>query len=260
MADFTTVTELPGTDMSSEQFARHCNRYYWAQGFVKDANVLEVGCGSGIGLAYLSKTAGKTVGLDVSDEVLAHPRRMFSEVENMTFKTGDGVTLPFDNAQFDVVMIFEALYYLSDAEVFFKEVNRVLKPGGELLVINANKDLFDFNPSPFSTEYHGTVELEKLAVSQGMEVELFGSTPFQSVSLRQKIIRPIKAFAVKFGLIPKTMSGKKLLKKLVFGKMMQMPNEITDNMVVREKLFSLPKGQPNLDYKCIHLVATKPTR
>jgi len=45
--------------------------------------------------------------------------------------------------------------------------------------------------------------------------------------MRQKIMRPLKKLVVRLGLIPKSMAGKKILKKLVFGNLVPMPAEIT---------------------------------
>ena len=50
----------------------------------------------------------------------------------------------------------------------------------------------------------------------------------KAVSWRQRVLRPIKKLAVTLNLMPKTMVGKKLLKRLVFGSLVPMPKEITE--------------------------------
>jgi SAM-dependent methyltransferase len=126
-----------------------------------------------------------------------------------------------------VIILFEAIYYVPDAARFVRECRRVLRPGGDVLVATANKDLSDFNPSPLSYTYYGTVELAELFRAQGFEVEVSGFLPVGVLSWRQKVLRPIKKLAVSSGLMPKTMKGKKLLKRLVFGKLVPMPAELT---------------------------------
>ena len=51
----------------------------------------------------------------------------------------------------------------------------------------------------------------------GFKTEFFGDTPLDEVSILQKVLRPVKKFVVDFGLMPKSMAGKKFLKKIVFG-------------------------------------------
>ncbi len=162
---------------------------------------------------------------DVSPAVLKHAQLHYGN--RARIEQFDAQKIPVLDASVDVVLIFEALYYLPEPEAFFAEVARVLRPGGYLLIVTANKDLYDFNPSPYSHKYFGVVELENKLAALGYGCSFFGDTPLQSVSLRQRLLRPIKKFVVSAGLMPTTMVGKKLLKRIVFGTMQPMPAEIT---------------------------------
>jgi hypothetical protein len=73
--------------------------------------------------------------------------------------------------------------------------------------------------------------------------------------MKQKILRPIKMIAAKTGLIPKTMKGKKLLKRLVFGKMIKMPNEIKAGMMEFVEPVKLVSGVPDAKHKVIYASA-----
>ena len=59
-----------------------------------------------------------------------------------------------------------------DAEKFVNECKRVLRHGGKVLVATANKDLYDFNPSPHSCKYYGVMELNELFARHGFEEEI----------------------------------------------------------------------------------------
>ena len=83
-----------------------------------------------------------------------------------------------------------------------------------------------FNPSPHSYKYYGVVELNDLFAKHGFKAEFFGDTPISKISMIQKILRPVKKIAVNLNLMPKSMAGKKLLKRLVFGDLVEMPAEI----------------------------------
>src|SRR5262249_22673557 len=141
---FLQLTELAGSEISEEQLQRMVNRYMWALDYCNNRDVLEVACGSGQGLRLLaSKTRSLAAG-DYSPEVLAHTKKAVGSI--VDFKQFDAEQMPYADGSFDVVIIFEALYYIRNADRFFSEARRVLRPGGVLLIATANKDLFDFNP------------------------------------------------------------------------------------------------------------------
>jgi len=85
--------------------------------------------------------------------------------------------MPFGDKSEDMIILFEAIYYIPDAKKFVEEYARVLRPGGKVLIATANKDLYDFNPSPHSYIYYGVVELNDLFARHGFETEFFGDTP-----------------------------------------------------------------------------------
>jgi len=65
LIDYSSITESPNLKATREQLARLYQRYHFARQFAKDKEVLEVACGSGIGLGYLAKVAKSVVGGDV---------------------------------------------------------------------------------------------------------------------------------------------------------------------------------------------------
>lgn len=222
--DYVQVTEIAGDEVTQEQIDRLCNRYYWAGQYCADKDVVELACGTGQGLGYLKGIAKTMEGADYSEPILSIARKHYSD--RVTLRQFDAQDMPYEDQSKDVLILFEAIYYLPDAEKFVKECTRVLRPGGRVLIATANKDLFDFNPSPYSHKYFGVVELNGLFGKFGFQTEFFADAPVAKVSLRQKILRPIKKIVVSLGIMPKSMAGKKLLKKLVFGGLLEMPAEI----------------------------------
>jgi SAM-dependent methyltransferase len=250
MTDFSEVTELAGEEVSSEQVMRVCTRYAWAVKYCDGKDVLEIACGSGPGLGVLAKRARSLVAGDISESILGRARRHYGS--RIDLRVMDAQSLPFPDSSLDVVIIFEALYYVPDAECFMKECRRVLRRGGMVLVSNANKDLSDFNPSPHSHVYHGVAELTGLARRHGMEPEFFGDIPIAEVSWRQKVLRPVKKCAVALGLVPRSMAGKRLLKRLVFGSPATFPPEVLDSMLPGDlHLASLPAGVADRKHKVV---------
>jgi ubiquinone/menaquinone biosynthesis C-methylase UbiE len=251
--DFTTVTELAGDDVTIEQVKRLCNRYYWAGQYCAQKDVLEVACGAGQGLGYLSEVAGNLEAGDYSYEIVSIARRHYGGRINL--RQFDALEMPFPDKSKDVIIIFEAIYYIPDAEKFVNECSRILRPAGKILLATANKDLSDFNPSPYSQKYYGVCELNDLFGKFGFNSEFYGDTPVNSISLRQKILRPIKKVVVKFGLMPNTMAGKKFLKRLVFGKLVPMPAEITADTAQYVEPIRIPNNLPDKKHKVIYCIA-----
>lgn len=233
-----------------------CQRYYWAAGYCRGKDVLEVACGTGPGLGYLAGIARSFRAGDLSEPILEIARKHYDKrIELSCF---DAQALPSTDASLDVVLIFEALYYVPAAEKFVAECRRVLRPGGTLLIVTANKDLYDFNPSPHSFAYHGVVELDRLVSAHGFVPEFFGNTPVAEASFKQKVLRPVKKAVVASGLMPGSMAGKKLLKRLIFGNLVPMPAEIAADTVPARPPTPLPRGVPDQAHKVIFCAATLP--
>ncbi|OFW23112.1 MAG: hypothetical protein A3G21_00890 [Acidobacteria bacterium RIFCSPLOWO2_12_FULL_66_21] len=79
--------------------------------------------------------------------------------------------MPFANSSFDLVVLFEALYNLPDAELFMSDCRRVLSPGGTVLLSSVNPEWRGGSPSPMSTRYFSVLELELLLRRHSFEPE-----------------------------------------------------------------------------------------
>lgn len=250
---FLDVTELAGDAVSREQVERLCRRYYWAGEYCRGKDVLEVACGTGQGVAYLAGLSRSLIAGDVSEAILAIAAKHYKD--RFQFRKFDAHAMPFEASTFDVILICEAIYYVRDLDRFFAECKRVLRPGGMLLIVTANKDLFDFNASAHSFRYLGVTELNREQSRFGFTCKFFGDTPVQEVSFRQRVLRPVKMVASRLGLIPKTTSGKKLLKRLVFGGLVKMPAEITEGTCPYIKPHPLDPSAPDTGHKVIFCAA-----
>ena len=164
----------------------------------------------------------------------------------------DAQQMPFADSSKDVVILFEAIYYLPHPERFISECTRVLRNDGLVLLASANKDVWDFHPSLHSCRYFGVAELGSLLARFGFECTFFGFQPVDLAPLRQRLLRPLKRAAVASGLMPETMEGKRWLKRLVFGREVPMPAEITlatGSYAAPQRILS---GQPHRRHKIIY--------
>ena len=110
--DYISVTEMAGDEVTQEQIDRMCNRYYWAGEYCAGKDVVEVACGSGQGLGYLSGIARSLKAGDYSNEILSIARRHYGE--RIPLRQFDAQEMPFADKSKDVIILFEAIYYIPD--------------------------------------------------------------------------------------------------------------------------------------------------
>lgn len=214
--DFTTVTETWGLPASPEQLAMQYFRYRMAADLSSDRDVLEIGCGSGMGLPYLEEKARLVVGGDYTMGLLREAR---AQLPKSPLVRMDAQYLPFRDASLDVVLMLEMIYYVADQDSAFAECRRVLRPGGALMVCVPNPERPDFNPSPFSTRYPNAAELRTLYARHGFEAKVYGAFPVEAESSRDRFLAPIRHFAVRYHLIPSSMRAKAMVKRVLYGKL-----------------------------------------
>ncbi|PKK90104.1 MAG: hypothetical protein CVV64_11345 [Candidatus Wallbacteria bacterium HGW-Wallbacteria-1] len=227
---YVGVTETPETRASSEQIGRLFRRYHFAFLDVADKDVLEVACGAGMGLGYLARRARRVVGGDIDPALVESTKINYSSRANVEVMELDAMNLPFEDDSFDLVILFEAIYYLPAPEIFLREAKRVLRKGGKLYICSANIEWDEFNPSPNSRRYFKAKDLVVMMRECGFETELYGDCPIQEKKLISKFVGVLKKMAVRFDLMPRTMKGKEFLKRIFFGELQSIPREINESM------------------------------
>jgi len=104
-------------------------------GEIADCRVLDIGCGDGNLAVALARRGAKVVGLDASQPMLDAARtRAFEQRADVALCLGLAESLPFADQSFDVVVAVTILCFVADAEHTFAEIERVLRPGGRLVI------------------------------------------------------------------------------------------------------------------------------
>lgn len=111
-------------------------------GHLDGKKVLSVGCGTAtleIKLARLYPSSSIT-GLDLSKKMLAIAKQKANKIQNISFTEGDVDALPFLKNSFDIVLCLHSFHHYSNQINALKEMKRVLKKNGVLVVVDAIKE------------------------------------------------------------------------------------------------------------------------
>lgn len=96
-------------------------------------NCLDVGCASGFMISEISKvfTRAKYFGIDIYDKAIDYAKKTYP---NINFQVASASRLPFKSNYFDLILFYETIEHVQDPGECLKEINRVLKSRGTLVL------------------------------------------------------------------------------------------------------------------------------
>jgi ubiquinone/menaquinone biosynthesis C-methylase UbiE len=138
--------------------------------------VLDIGSGPGelsLRIANQLEAGGFLHGVDLSPNMVRLARRSAAEHghTNVTFDTGDALSLNFKNAFFDVVVSSNAFPWVGDQTAFLKEVVRVLKPAGRLGLVTVSNRCY----REFAEVFRGVAKKHPKLLPQPKPFKVLGS-------------------------------------------------------------------------------------
>ena len=98
--------------------------------------VADLGCGTGQLAAALAPFVGRVVAVDASAAMLQAAKKRLHGFDNVELRRGDLEALPIDDARLDAATLALVLHHLPEPDAALREVSRVLKPGGRLLIVD----------------------------------------------------------------------------------------------------------------------------
>lgn len=141
----------------------HLHRYAMALALCEGLKVVDIACGEGYGSYLLSQRALSVTGVDIDESAVRTAAARY-RADNLHFKTGSCSGIPLEPGSVDVVVSFETIEHVQDPDTFLREVLRVLKPDGMLII-----------SSPERANYNaGKLQPNKFHVSELSEDELLG--------------------------------------------------------------------------------------
>jgi SAM-dependent methyltransferase len=123
--------------------------------------VLEIGLGQGADAEQIVRRGGIFSGVDLTEEAVKRTQMRFS-LKDLTFERieqASALKLPFDNGTFDIVFSHGVLHHIPEIRTAQKEIARVLKPDGRLIVMLYAKHSLNYLLSIFTLRRLGLLGL-----------------------------------------------------------------------------------------------------
>lgn len=187
MTDETESPSLAAMPFTGERFTPECvreiwyehwHRYAFCRSLVKGRRILDAACGEGYGSAMLAAYGAKSVlGIDVDAEAIEHARSRYAERSNLSFQLASVADLPLQDAAVDLVVSFETIEHLLEQEQMLDEFERVLSPGGALVISSPDRHKYNqlaTEPNPYHLRELSMDELDQLLAKKFAVRRYFG--------------------------------------------------------------------------------------
>jgi len=165
---------LPGTGGISE--IEHLHRYRLALHLATGLDVLDVASGEGYGSNLLAEVARSVTGVDISNAAIHSARKKYQK-PNLRFEQGDCVQLPLESASVDLVVSFETIEHHDQHEAMLREIRRILRPGGVLLISSPNRPEYNRTldaPNPYHVKELDYQEFVDLLKNEFAHLSIYG--------------------------------------------------------------------------------------
>ena len=151
-------------------FQRHMIAYKEASKLIS-GTVLEIGCGEGYGISELVQFSKKYIGVDKFDTYISEDIKKNNDI--VFHKMEIPPLLNIEANSIDFVVTFQVIEHIQDDHYFLREIFRVLKPGGKLLLTTPNK-LMSLSRNPWHIREYTPFEMKDVLRKYFVKSEVKG--------------------------------------------------------------------------------------
>ena len=171
------VTKHVGGYAATDELHRLCH-------LSEAKEIMEVGCGIGVGPAYIAKRFDcRVVAVDISEKMLAWARQRAQRegvLDRITFRQAGVRDLPLEDDRFDAVIVESVLAFVADKDAAVRELIRVIRPGGYL----------GLNESYWTQELTGDLIQHSAYLGSAMITEAEWRAIWEAAPLEARVIQP----------------------------------------------------------------------
>lgn len=156
---------------------------------LRDAAVLDIGCGTGgPSIALARKMGARVLGIDIEPQLLDRARVLAEQAgvaDRIEFRLVTPGPLPFEDNRFDLVFSKDALIHIPDKQALYAEIRRVLKPGGALAASDWLSGENADDDEAFQ-HYLSLVPLDYTMATAGQTADVMRQAGFELVETRDR--------------------------------------------------------------------------
>ncbi len=175
MSKMQTAERVSARDASDNfVFQRSLLAYHEAARQI-EGDVLEIGTGSGYGIEVIAPRVRRFVTIDKF--MFEHDASL---PDNVEFHEAAVPPIPYPDESFDCVITFQVIEHIRDDFAFVREIHRVLRPHGRLILTTPNAPM-SLTRNPWHVREYRAEELQNLLANLFAKVELSGVTGNEAV-------------------------------------------------------------------------------
>ena len=155
----------------------HLHRYAISLQYVQGKQVLDLASGEGYGSYHLSKVAASVVGVDIDEAAVSHAQSRYVQQRNLSYRVGSCAQIPLGDRSVDVVVSFETIEHHDQHETMMREIKRVLRPDGLLIISSPNRKTYSEdlgNHNHFHIKELYLEEFNDLLIASFAQVRIYG--------------------------------------------------------------------------------------
>jgi SAM-dependent methyltransferase len=177
-------------------YETHAERYQFAGAYATGKSVLDIACGVGYGSQVLiDNGAARVVGGDISPEAIGYAEQRYAS-PRVSFAIMAAEDIPLSTGSIDCAVSLETIEHIPNPRGFLRELDRVLKPGGTLVISTPNRATYglgrDAPDNPYHTQEYTLEEFRELLSIHFERITVFSQ---RRLARRSRIAKMLDAFA-----------------------------------------------------------------